>query len=117
MTTLWRALLVGVPAVLLVYVLGFSTLFATEYRSAAADMAERFIPLPVFDRADYDARLLALAHVVPVEATSSATTTISRTAPWPVKTVYPNIGAVLPFKRIVAYYGNFYSKGMGILGE
>ncbi|HXB92973.1 MAG TPA: hypothetical protein VNU72_11815 [Puia sp.] len=36
---------------------------------------------------------------------------------WPVKTVYPNAGAVLPFKRIVAYYGNLYSKNMGILGE
>ena len=35
---------------------------------------------------------------------------------WPVKTEYPLSGAVLPFKRIVAYYGNFYSKGMGILG-
>jgi hypothetical protein len=36
---------------------------------------------------------------------------------WPVKTAYPNAGAVLPFKRIVAYYGNFYSKKMGVLGE
>jgi len=36
---------------------------------------------------------------------------------WPVKTVYPNPGAVLPFKRIVAYYGNLYSKRMGVLGE
>src|SRR5260221_12877557 len=27
--------------------------------------------------------------------------------PWPVKTAYPLAGAVLPFKRIVAYYGNF----------
>jgi hypothetical protein len=36
---------------------------------------------------------------------------------WPVKTAYPNPGAVLPFKRIVAYYGNLYSKNMGILGE
>lgn len=36
---------------------------------------------------------------------------------WPVKTVYPNAGAILPFKRIVAYYGNFYSKKMGVLGE
>ena len=34
-----------------------------------------------------------------------------------VKNVYPLPGAVLPFKRIVAYYGNFYSKKMGILGE
>ena len=87
---------------------------ATEYRSATADLAERFIPLPVFDRADYDKRLLALAHFEPV---ATSTTTISRTPLWPVQTVYPNVGAILPFKRIVAYYGNFYSKGMGVLGE
>ncbi|MDE2399968.1 MAG: hypothetical protein KGL67_03100 [Patescibacteria group bacterium] len=36
---------------------------------------------------------------------------------WPVKTVYPNAGALLPFNRIVAYYGNLYSKHMGVLGE
>jgi len=36
---------------------------------------------------------------------------------WPVKTIYPNDGAILPFKRVVAYYGNLYSKKMGILGE
>src|SRR5262249_45211259 len=24
---------------------------------------------------------------------------------WPVKTAYPSVGAILPFKRIVAYYG------------
>jgi hypothetical protein len=36
---------------------------------------------------------------------------------WPVKAVYPNAGAILPFKRIVAYYGNLYSKNMGILGQ
>jgi hypothetical protein len=36
---------------------------------------------------------------------------------WPVKHDYPRIGAVLPFKRVVSYYGNLYSKQMGILGE
>ncbi len=36
---------------------------------------------------------------------------------WPVKTDYPNAGAIFPFKRVIAYYGNLYSKGMGILGE
>jgi hypothetical protein len=36
---------------------------------------------------------------------------------WPVKTAYPHAGAILPFKRIVAYYGNLYSKRMGALGE
>lgn len=36
---------------------------------------------------------------------------------WPVKTPYPLPGSILPFKRIVAFYGNLYSAGMGILGE
>ncbi|MCX6751328.1 MAG: hypothetical protein NT161_00990 [Candidatus Nomurabacteria bacterium] len=40
-----------------------------------------------------------------------------RTHLWPVKTVYPNVGAILPFNRIVAYYGNLYSKNMGVLGQ
>jgi hypothetical protein len=35
---------------------------------------------------------------------------------WPVRTDYPLAGAILPFNRVVAYYGNFYSTGMGILG-
>lgn len=36
---------------------------------------------------------------------------------WPAKTVYPKDGAILPFSRIVAYYGNLYSTKMGALGE
>jgi hypothetical protein len=36
--------------------------------------------------------------------------------PAPIRS-YPLQGAILPFKRIVAYYGNLYSKRMGILGE
>ena len=37
---------------------------------------------------------------------------------WPIESkVYPLNGAILPFKRIVAYYGNLYSKKMGVLGE
>lgn len=37
---------------------------------------------------------------------------------WPVAhDVYPLEGAILPFKRIVCYYGNLYSKNMGALGE
>lgn len=38
-------------------------------------------------------------------------------ARWPPKAVYPKEGAILPYKRIVAYYGNFYSSQMGILGQ
>lgn len=36
---------------------------------------------------------------------------------WPAKTVYPKAGAILPFKRVVAYYGNLYLAKMGILGQ
>ncbi|WP_243837286.1 hypothetical protein [Mucilaginibacter gilvus] len=37
---------------------------------------------------------------------------------WPVKNApLPLPGALLPFKRIVAYYGNMYSKNMGALGQ
>lgn len=39
------------------------------------------------------------------------------TGRWPVKAPYPLPGAILPFNRIVAFYGNLYSKRMGILGE
>lgn len=37
---------------------------------------------------------------------------------WPVQNQpLPLNGAILPSKRIIAYYGNLYSKKMGILGE
>lgn len=40
------------------------------------------------------------------------------TGKWPVKNQpYPLPGAILPFKRVVTYYGNLYSKKMGALGE
>ena len=79
-------------------------------------------PAPSLDKALYDQKIEFLANnPAPVVATSVATTI--KTLPphiknlWPVKTVYPNYGALLPFNRIVAYYGNFYSTKMGVLGE
>lgn len=36
---------------------------------------------------------------------------------WPAKAPYPLPGAILPFKTVIAYYGNLYSKQMGVLGE
>jgi len=41
-----------------------------------------------------------------------------KTGKWPVKNApLPLPGALLPFNRIVAFYGNMYSKNMGVLGE
>lgn len=65
---------------------------------------------PKLDTVEYDRRMLALANL--------ASTTASTTSKWPVKDApYPKAGAILPFKRIIAYYGNFYSTKMGVLGE
>ena len=36
---------------------------------------------------------------------------------WKFNEIYPKAGALLPFNRIIAYYGNLYSTRMGILGE
>jgi hypothetical protein len=39
------------------------------------------------------------------------------TGKWPAKGPYPLPGAILPYHRVIAFYGNLYSKRMGILGE
>jgi hypothetical protein len=81
----------------------------------------------------YNAKLLAIANVPPrtittiVTSTIPGTTTIATskvvktvpgTSAWPVTTApLPDAGALLPFNRIVAYYGNFYSTAMGVLGQ
>ncbi len=50
--------------------------------------------------------------------TSSSTVKAFVKSLWPVTdAVYPKVGAILPFNRVVAYYGNLYSKKMGALGE
>jgi len=49
---------------------------------------------------------------------STSTKIIEEDYLYPVKNIpYPREGAILPFNRIIAYYGNFYSTRMGILGE
>ncbi len=48
----------------------------------------------------------------------STTATSTTKYLWPApNTAYPKAGAIFPFKRIVAFYGNLYSKKMGVLGE
>lgn len=61
---------------------------------------------------EYDRRMQLLANMP-----FSTTTSTSTPKLWPPKTTYPLPGALLPFNRIVAYYGNFYSKQMGALGQ
>lgn len=111
----------GMVLLVLIYILGYPSLSVLEYRSSEAwamddtTMIVKAPALPPLDTVAYDAKMLAIANYPAPVGTSTASTTPVR--PWPVKAPYPNAGAILPFKRIVAYYGNFYSKGMGALGE
>lgn len=75
---------------------------------SSSSTAPTFLPL---DKALYDRKMLQLANY------GTSTVPSSTQHLWPVKTAYPLDGAILPFKRIVAYYGNLYSTRMGILGE
>ena len=60
--------------------------------------------ISIIDTVDYNNKMLALSNN-------------DTTGFWPVKTPYPLPGAVLPYNRIIAFYGNLYSTRMGILGE
>lgn len=113
------ALIAGIGFIVLIALgsLVIPRVFATTYekgKGAATSTPLAIIkkkPEPVvLDTAAYDKRMEALANY----ASTTATTTVRL---WPVKAPYPKAGAILPFKRIVAYYGNFYSKQMGVLGE
>lgn len=93
---------------------------ATYTKEVTEKVVEKIVPtLKPLDRDLYDQKMLELANLPPV-ATSTATSTATTTPKkhkWPVQAAYPGDGAILPFNRIVAYYGNFYSTRMGILGE
>lgn len=74
----------------------------TDSISAAPERESNYKPI---DTAAYNQKIKLLANG-------------DTTGHWPVKKQpYPIPGAILPFKRIVAYYGNLYSKRMGVLGE
>jgi len=115
-----------------------ATVLSSEATSTEQIAEEVFVPtwpLPL-DTADYDSRLLRLISYVPpqpIVTTSTSSLPVVASAPtpqyssstnvtipgqaWPPAAPYPHGGAILPFERIVAYYGNFYSTRMGILGE
>jgi hypothetical protein len=114
--------------------------FSVSYSAMASSTAgqvrgwtevQALTEVPVLDKELYDKKMIELAnYLLPSIASTtrasstSSTSVAAKTATstpvkhlWPAKAVYPNAGALLPFNRIVAYYGNFYSKKMGVLGE
>ncbi|MDE2030932.1 MAG: hypothetical protein KGI58_01585 [Patescibacteria group bacterium] len=110
------------------YFISSSSLLTIRYNSTTQNNTKSVtsiapVAVAVLDKVAYDAKLLQIANVPPtpvspISKVSTTTNSIPSAVPlWPVKGIYPIGGALLPFNRIVAYYGNFYSTKMGILGE
>jgi hypothetical protein len=76
----------------------------TSDKKTAAEAAVAPAPSTFLDTALYDATMRSMVNG-------------DSTGKWPVKGDYPLPGAILPMKRVLAYYGNLYSTKMGILGE
>jgi len=82
-----------------------TTASTTTTAAKPADTTVAPVVYPPIDKVKYDSLMKRLAHG-------------DTSGKWPAKnTPYPLPGAILPFYRIVAFYGNLYSKKMGILGE
>jgi hypothetical protein len=107
-------------AVLVLHFVVLPEVFAGRFDRAEAEgtasstkslfSAKKEVEPIAFDATTYDRKMKQLANY-------GTSTSASTTHAWPVKTVYPKAGALLPYNRIVSYYGNFYSKGMGVLGQ
>jgi len=143
----FRGVMIGVGVFLILYSVGYAFFFvkyspqfadaeaaATSTLAKIASSTPIAPPKPTLDTKAYNAKMLFLAHLSAASTTTDTSTTtppgMTLIAPgtatmsvsavhklWPVSTVYPQVGALLPQNRIVAYYGNFYSKGMGVLGQ
>ncbi len=110
-----------------VFVRGNVASYSQEEMKIATETAKTQTAAAVLaplDKAEYDKLMLALANVPPPPAPKKDPKTgellpvpPAKPYPWPAKAAYPNAGAILPFERIVAYYGNLYSKQMGVLGQ
>ncbi|RKS03599.1 hypothetical protein [Flavobacterium sp. 102] len=95
---------------LLLEILSVCTVGCQQKQKAQTEISPKKIITPletvgsIIDTADYDQRMWALNNNGTFENRKN-------------KTPYPLPGAVLPYKRVVAFYGNLYCKRMGILGE
>jgi hypothetical protein len=126
---------VGLAAAVFIYIVASANLFPVIVMGDMSATATTTPLAATLDRHAYDLKMLAIANAPTstwaayLNATSSlpnislpsfllgSTTTLKKLT-WPVKNLpYPNYGALLPANRIVAYYGNFYSTAMGVLGQ
>lgn len=84
-----------------------NAVFAIDIPAVPAPLpvTDTSLPVPLaYDTVQYNKLMKVLANG-------------DKTGHWPPAASLPLDRAILPFNRVVAYYGNFYSRNMGILGE
>jgi hypothetical protein len=133
------ATLFAVLALAGVFVLSYTVLpsvlsvtYSATVASSSGEVQAQTPTIPPLDKLAYDEKLLSLAHVATsslwytaflagtstIMLPNSTTTVTVASKSWPVRAPYPaDSRAILPNSRIVAYYGNFLSKNMGVLGQ
>ena len=100
-----------------------SIAFTSSTISSSTPLPMLLVPMTPVNPTAYDMKMLQIANLPPPKittstATSTPSSTIVKKSLWPVTSApYPTPGALLPFNRIVAYYGNLYSTQMGVLGK
>jgi len=95
------------PVILLVY--GYMQRRSSILTLSVADKSAVLIPAPVPEIK----AALPLAYKEKMEHIING----DSSGRWTIKAEAPLPGAILPYKRIIAFYGNLYSRQMGILGE
>jgi hypothetical protein len=109
-TLIQKALFVAVATVFLVLIFSYYPYFKNSPVSVSvvpikADTSKNDIsPKPVPVSLSYEQKM---DHIINGDSSGK----------WKIKESEPLPGAILPYKRIIAFYGNLYSKNMGILGE
>lgn len=109
-TLLKKALFVIVATIFLVLIFAYYPNFQNSFAktgpdSVKADTIETGVnPKPVEPSLSYKEKM---THIINGDSSGK----------WTISDAEPLAGAVFPYKRIIAYYGNLYSKNMGILGE
>lgn len=115
------ALLVGATAAMLLAVFKATRSRPGPPSKASKPARKATLPRPRLDVTDYNRRMLRLAHVSTTTVTAVSAVgkppSPAKHRLWPARAPYPRAGAILPFHRVVAFYGNFHSQQMGILGQ
>lgn len=106
-TLLKKSLFIAVGTVFLVFILSYSIINKSQTDTTPAPQQKDTVKAEETVKPPSPSFRQKMEHMVNGDSSGK----------WVVDKPEPLEGSILPYKRIVAFYGNLYSKQMGILGE